>query len=46
MQAIPNNAPVSKLVRKYLEFCWSLPYYGSAFFHGQGRDSPMFKNYS
>ncbi|XP_054721237.1 FERM domain-containing protein 8-like [Uloborus diversus] len=24
-----------KLLRKYMEFCWSLPYYGSAFFHGQ-----------
>ena len=34
-KAIPNNAPASKLVRKYLEFCWSLPYYGSAFFRGQ-----------
>ena len=22
-------------MRKYLEFCWSLPYYGSAFFRGQ-----------
>lgn len=21
--------------RKYLEFCWKLPFYGSAFFHGQ-----------
>ncbi|KAJ8674311.1 hypothetical protein QAD02_005573 [Eretmocerus hayati] len=24
-----------KLVRKYLEFCWGLPCYGAAFFHGQ-----------
>lgn len=22
-------------MRKYLEFCWSLPFYGSAFFEGQ-----------
>ncbi|CAB4070381.1 unnamed protein product [Lepeophtheirus salmonis] len=29
------NASPKRLVRKYLEFCWSLPYYGSAFFHGQ-----------
>ena len=34
-QAIPSNASPKRLVRKYLEFCWSLPYYGSAFFHGQ-----------
>jgi hypothetical protein len=34
-KAIPNNASVKRLVRKYLEFCWTLPYYGSAFFHGQ-----------
>ena len=34
-KAIPNNASPKRLVRKYLEFCWSLPYYGSAFFHGQ-----------
>ena len=33
--AIPNNASPKRLVRKYLEFCWSLPYYGSAFFRGQ-----------
>ncbi|KAJ9585101.1 hypothetical protein L9F63_020557, partial [Diploptera punctata] len=32
---IPTNTPVRKLVRKYLEFCWSLPYYGGAFFQGQ-----------
>ncbi|KAJ4435113.1 hypothetical protein ANN_23688 [Periplaneta americana] len=25
---IPTSTPVRKLVRKYLEFCWSLPYYG------------------
>ena len=23
------------LVQKYLQFCQTLPYYGSAFFHGQ-----------
>jgi len=34
-KAIPQNASQKRLVRKYLEFCWSLPYYGSAFFHGQ-----------
>lgn len=34
-QAIPSNASPKRLVRKYLEFCWSLPYYGSAFFRGQ-----------
>ncbi|XP_014205850.1 FERM domain-containing protein 8 [Copidosoma floridanum] len=37
---IPNhttgpNANPRKLVRKYLEFCWGLPCYGAAFFHGQ-----------
>ncbi|KAA0192603.1 hypothetical protein HAZT_HAZT007785, partial [Hyalella azteca] len=34
-RSIPNNVQCRKLTRKYLEFCWSLPYYGSAFFHGQ-----------
>ncbi len=34
-KAIPANASPSRLVRKYLQFCWTLPYYGSAFFHGQ-----------
>ena len=34
-KAIPSNASPKRLVRKYLEVCWSLPYYGSAFFHGQ-----------
>ena len=34
LQAIPSNASPKRLVRKYLEFCWSLPYYGSAFFRG------------
>ena len=34
-KAIPSNASPKRLVRKYLEFCWSLPYYGSAFFRGQ-----------
>ncbi|ODM86913.1 FERM domain-containing protein 8 [Orchesella cincta] len=32
---IPPTTPSRKLVRKYLELCWSLPYYGSAMFHGQ-----------
>ncbi|XP_012275656.2 FERM domain-containing protein 8 [Orussus abietinus] len=36
---IPNhtgtNSNSRKLVRKYLEFCWGLPCYGAAFFHGQ-----------
>ncbi|KAG7200123.1 hypothetical protein KM043_000563 [Ampulex compressa] len=36
---IPNhtgaNTNSRKLVRKYLEFCWSLPCYGAAFFQGQ-----------
>ncbi|XP_067003872.2 putative FERM domain-containing protein FRMD8P1 isoform X4 [Anabrus simplex] len=32
---IPTSTTVRKLVRKYLEFCWSLPYYGAAFFQGQ-----------
>ena len=26
---------IRSLVQKYLEFCQTLPYYGSAFFHGQ-----------
>jgi len=34
-KAIPSNASTKHLVRQYLELCWSLPYYGSAFFHGQ-----------
>ncbi|XP_017779690.1 PREDICTED: FERM domain-containing protein 8 [Nicrophorus vespilloides] len=32
---IPASATNRKLMRKYLEFCWSLPFYGSAFFEGQ-----------
>ncbi|XP_011303465.1 FERM domain-containing protein 8 [Fopius arisanus] len=36
---IPNHSGTTpnsrKLVRKYLEFCWGLPCYGSAFFQGQ-----------
>ncbi|KAF5305045.1 hypothetical protein FQA39_LY09307 [Lamprigera yunnana] len=32
---IPHSATNRKLLRKYLEFCWSLPFYGSAFFEGQ-----------
>ncbi|GIY28768.1 FERM domain-containing protein 8 [Caerostris darwini] len=34
-RSIPTNTIRYKLLRKYLEFCWALPYYGSAFFHGQ-----------
>ena len=30
-----NNPQPSVLVQKYLQFCQTLPYYGSAFFHGQ-----------
>ncbi|GLV40191.1 Band4.1 inhibitor LRP interactor [Carabus blaptoides fortunei] len=32
---IPTSATNRKLMRKYIEFCWSLPYYGAAFFEGQ-----------
>ncbi|KAG8302735.1 FERM domain-containing protein 8 [Homalodisca vitripennis] len=32
---IPPATPDRKLQRKYLEFCWALPYYGCAFFQGQ-----------
>ncbi|KAK6635812.1 hypothetical protein RUM44_001066 [Polyplax serrata] len=32
---IPSSTPVRKLIQKYLEFCWTLPYYGGAFFQGQ-----------
>ncbi|KAG5891496.1 hypothetical protein JTB14_009830 [Gonioctena quinquepunctata] len=32
---IPTTATNRKLMKKYLEFCWSLPFYGSAFFEGQ-----------
>ncbi|KAF7280697.1 hypothetical protein GWI33_005554 [Rhynchophorus ferrugineus] len=32
---IPNTATNRKLIKKYLEYCWSLPFYGSAFFEGQ-----------
>lgn len=32
---IPTSMPVRKLVRRYLECCWRLPYYGGAFFQGQ-----------
>lgn len=34
-QKIPPNSTERKLTKKYLEFCWSLPYYGCAFFQGQ-----------
>ncbi|XP_065222741.1 FERM domain-containing protein 8 isoform X2 [Planococcus citri] len=32
---IPNSASDRKLQRRYLEVCWSLPFYGCAFFQGQ-----------
>ncbi|XP_060534526.1 putative FERM domain-containing protein FRMD8P1 isoform X2 [Cylas formicarius] len=32
---IPSTATNRKLIKKYLEFCWSLPFYGAAFFVGQ-----------
>ncbi|XP_071453770.1 FERM domain-containing protein 8 isoform X2 [Hetaerina americana] len=32
---IPSSTATKRLVRKYLEFCWSLPFYGGAFFRGQ-----------
>ncbi|XP_075147175.1 FERM domain-containing protein 8 Bili [Haematobia irritans] len=32
---VPQTATTRKLMRKYLEFCWALPFYGSAYFHGQ-----------
>ncbi|GIY98694.1 FERM domain-containing protein 8 [Caerostris extrusa] len=32
---IPTNTIRYKLLRKYLEFCWALPYYGSAFSMGK-----------
>uniref|UniRef100_A0A1B0BB54 FERM domain-containing protein 8 n=1 Tax=Glossina palpalis gambiensis TaxID=67801 RepID=A0A1B0BB54_9MUSC len=32
---VPQTATTRKLMRKYLEFCWALPFYGAAFFHGQ-----------
>ncbi|KAG8179001.1 hypothetical protein JTE90_014004 [Oedothorax gibbosus] len=32
---ISANTVRYKLLRKYMEFCWALPYYGSAMFHGQ-----------
>ncbi|XP_077521668.1 FERM domain-containing protein 8-like isoform X1 [Amblyomma americanum] len=34
-QAIASNVKDSRLMRKYLEFCWVFPFYGSAFFNGQ-----------
>lgn len=34
-QAIASNVKDGRLMRKYLEFCWAFPYYGSAFFSGQ-----------
>uniref|UniRef100_A0A146L8J5 FERM domain-containing protein 8 n=2 Tax=Lygus hesperus TaxID=30085 RepID=A0A146L8J5_LYGHE len=30
-----RRLPDRKLHKKYLEFCWTLPFYGSAFFQGQ-----------
>ncbi|XP_054084159.1 FERM domain-containing protein 8 isoform X1 [Zeugodacus cucurbitae] len=32
---VPLTATTKKLMRKYLEFCWALPFYGAAIFHGQ-----------
>ncbi|XP_038106869.1 uncharacterized protein LOC6046341 isoform X1 [Culex quinquefasciatus] len=32
---VPTTATTKKLMRKYLEFCWALPFYGAAYFHGQ-----------
>lgn len=36
---LPNHTATNtnsrKFMRKYLEFCWSLPFYGAAFFQGQ-----------
>ncbi|XP_004524399.1 uncharacterized protein LOC101456936 isoform X1 [Ceratitis capitata] len=32
---VPQTATTKKLMRKYLEFCWALPFYGAAFFQGQ-----------
>ncbi|CAG9863625.1 unnamed protein product [Phyllotreta striolata] len=32
---IPISTTNRKLMKKYLEFCWSLPFYGSAYFEGQ-----------
>ncbi|XP_053698647.1 FERM domain-containing protein 8 [Sabethes cyaneus] len=32
---VPTTATTKKLMRKYLEFCWGLPLYGAAYFHGQ-----------
>uniref|UniRef100_T1J5Z1 FERM domain-containing protein 8 n=1 Tax=Strigamia maritima TaxID=126957 RepID=T1J5Z1_STRMM len=32
---IPLSTTADQLKKKYLHFCWALPYYGSAFFHGQ-----------
>lgn len=32
---LPQDVPRPRLLRKYLECCWALPVYGSAFFSGQ-----------
>ncbi|KAL1500746.1 hypothetical protein ABEB36_006192 [Hypothenemus hampei] len=32
---IPATATNRKLIKKYLEYCWGLPFYGAAFFEGQ-----------
>ncbi|XP_050308256.1 putative FERM domain-containing protein FRMD8P1 [Anthonomus grandis grandis] len=32
---IPSTATNRRLVKKYVEYCWSLPFYGAAFFEGQ-----------
>ncbi|XP_073812122.1 FERM domain-containing protein 8 Bili isoform X2 [Musca autumnalis] len=36
---VPQAANTKKLIRKYLEFCWALPFYGSAYFYGQVEQS-------
>ncbi|XP_039968491.1 uncharacterized protein LOC126764476 isoform X4 [Bactrocera neohumeralis] len=35
LKRVPSTATTKKLMRKYLEFCWALPFYGAVFFHGQ-----------
>lgn len=36
---LPTTATTRKLMRKYLEFCWALPFYGCAFFQAQVEES-------
>ncbi|XP_069969145.1 FERM domain-containing protein 8 isoform X2 [Bactrocera oleae] len=35
LKRVPLTATTKKLMRKYLEFCWALPFYGAVFFDGQ-----------